>query len=78
MAGLQLRDRRTTSSLGIRFGGSIMKVGDLITHNPTGAVGTIVEDNGHSVYVVWCVDPMNGMGGMGEFISKLFIEVVKK
>jgi hypothetical protein len=55
-----------------------MKVGDLITHNPTGAVGTIVEDNGHSVYVVWCVDPMNGMGGMGEFISKLFIEVVKK
>jgi hypothetical protein len=54
-----------------------MKVGDLITHNPTGAVGTIVEDNGHSVYVVWCVDPMNGMGGMGEFISKIFIEEVK-
>ena len=58
--------------------GDTMQVGDLITHNPTGAVGTIVEDNGHSVYVVWCVDPMNGMGGMGEFISKLFIEVVKK
>ena len=54
-----------------------MKVGDLITHTPTGAVGTIVEDNGHSVYVVWCVDPMNGMGGMGEFISKIFIEEVK-
>ena len=78
MAGLQLRDRRTASSLGNGFGGGIMKVGDLITHNPTGAVGTIVEDNGHSVYVVWCVDPMNGMGGMGEFISKIFIEVVKK
>ena len=54
-----------------------MQVGDLITHNPTGAVGTIVEDNGHSVRVLWCVDPMNGMGGMSEIISKLFIEGVK-
>ena len=54
-----------------------MQVGDLITHNPTGAVGTIVEDNGHSVRVLWCVDPMNGMGGMSEIISKLFIEEVK-
>ncbi len=55
-----------------------MKVGDLITHNPTGAVGTIVDDNGHSVRVLWCVDPMTKIGGMSEVISKLFIEVKKK
>jgi hypothetical protein len=53
-----------------------MKVGDLITHRPTGAIGTIIEDNGHSVYVLWCVDPMESMGGQGEYISKLFIEEV--
>ena len=50
-----------------------MQVGDLITHNPTGAVGTIVEDCGHSVRVLWCSDPL---GGTSEFISKLFIEVI--
>lgn len=55
-----------------------MKVGDLITHNPTGAVGTVVEDCGHSVRVLWCIDPLDSMGGQGEFISKLFIEVVKE
>ncbi len=55
-----------------------MQVGDLITHNPTGAIGTIVEDNGHSVRVLWCFDPIHDMGGMSEVISKLFIENLKK
>ena len=55
-----------------------MKVGDLITHNPTGAVGTIIESNDNSVRVLWCVDPMTKIGGMSEVISKLFIEVKKK
>ena len=54
-----------------------MKVGDLITHNPTGAVGTIIESNDNSVRVLWCVDPMIKNGGMSEVISKLFIEVKK-
>ena len=31
-----------------------MQVGDLITHNPTGAVGIIIEERGNSVCVVWC------------------------
>ncbi len=55
-----------------------MKVGDLITHNPTGAVGTVIESNHNSVRVLWCVDPIHDMGGMSEIISKLFIEVKKK
>jgi len=54
-----------------------MQVGDLITHNPTGAVGTIIESNHNSVRVLWCVDPMTKIGGMSEVISKLFIEVKK-
>ncbi len=55
-----------------------MQVGDLITHNPTGAVGTVIESNDNSVRVLWCVDPMTKIGGMSEVISKLFIEVKKK
>ena len=34
-----------------------MQVGDLITHNPTGAVGIIVEERTGSVCVAWCSDP---------------------
>ena len=52
-----------------------MQVGDLITHNPTGAMGVIVEDIGHSVRVIWSKDPMNWNGE--EYISKLFIENLK-
>ena len=55
-----------------------MKVGDLITHNPTGAVGTIVYEHGDTVIVLWCSDPVNGEEGYEEAISKLFIEDLKE
>ena len=54
-----------------------MQVGDLITHNPTGAVGIIVEDFGRTVCVVWCYDPTNGAEGYNEIIEKMFIENLK-
>ncbi len=53
-----------------------MKVGDLITHTPTGAIGTIIESHHNSVRVLWCIDPFVGVGGMSEYISKLFIKEV--
>ena len=54
-----------------------MKVGDLITHKPTGAVGIIVEENGTSVCVVWNYDPLWKDEGEEEWISKFFIENLK-
>ncbi len=51
-----------------------MQVGDLITHRPTGAVGTIIADYGSRVLVYWCVD---GDGDYEEFIEKMFIENLK-
>ena len=33
-----------------------MQVGDLITHIPTGGVGTIIANHGHRVLVYWCVE----------------------
>ena len=39
--------------------GIVMNIGDLITHNPTGAVGTIIADYGDRVVVYWCVDGDN-------------------
>tara|TARA_B100000902_G_C26923008_1_gene722620 strand:- start:412 stop:573 length:162 start_codon:yes stop_codon:yes gene_type:complete len=53
-----------------------MQVGDLITHNPTGAVGTIIADYGSRVLVYWCVDGVNG--DYEEVIPKMFIENLKK
>jgi hypothetical protein len=58
------------------FGGS-MQVGDLITHRPTGAVGTIIADYGSRVLVYWCVDGDDD-GDYEEFIEKMFIENLKK
>ena len=55
-----------------------MKVGDLITHKPTGAVGIIVDESEHSVCVMWCTDPMNGMEGEEEWLTKIFIENLKE
>jgi len=55
-----------------------MQVGDLVTHNPTGAVGIIVEESGTSVCVVWCSDPLHKDEGEEEWISKLFIENLKE
>ena len=40
-----------------------MQVGDLVTHKPTGSVGIVVDESEHSVCVVWCTDPLNGMEG---------------
>ena len=54
-----------------------MNIGDLITHNPTGAVGTIIADYGYSVLVYWCVDGDND-GDYEEVIEKMFIENLKK
>ena len=54
-----------------------MKVGDLVTHKPTGAVGIIVDERYHHVCVAWCVDPMNGMEGEEEWLTKLFIDKTK-
>ena len=54
-----------------------MQVGDLVTHKPTGSVGIIVDESEHSVCVVWCTDPMNGMEGEEEWITKVFIENLK-
>ena len=54
-----------------------MQVGDLVTHKPTGAVGIIVEENGTSVCVVWCSDPLHKDEGEEEWISKFFIENLK-
>ena len=52
-----------------------MQVGDLITHNPTGAVGIIVEDKGHSIRVLWCFHPAHKTSITCSTVSKLFIEV---
>jgi len=54
-----------------------MKVGDLVTHQPTGAVGIIVEETERSVCVVWSVDPRHGAEGEEEWISKIFIDNLK-
>jgi len=51
-----------------------MKVGDLITHSPTGAVGIIIEERLGSVCVVWCSDPVDNCEGEEEWIAKVFIE----
>ena len=55
MAGLQLRDRRTTSSLGIRFGGS-MKVGDLVMY--MGHVGILLgrDSLSNDHWEVWFIE----------------------
>ena len=57
--------------------GIVMNIGDLITHNPTGAVGTIIADYGDRVAVYWCVDGDND-GDYEEIIEKMFIENLKK
>ena len=54
-----------------------MQVGDLITHNPTGAVGTIIADLGHAVEVYWCVDGEED-GDWCEVIAKIYIEVINE
>ena len=54
-----------------------MQVGDLVTHKPTGSVGIVVDESQHSVCVVWCTDPMNGMEGEEEWLEKGFIESLK-
>ena len=54
-----------------------MKVGDLVTHKPTGAVGIIIEENGTSVCIVWNYDPLHKDEGEEEWISKFFIENLK-
>ena len=54
-----------------------MQVGDLVTHQPTGAVGIIVEETERSVCVVWSVDPRHGAEGEEEWISKIFIDNLK-
>ena len=54
-----------------------MQVGDLITHRPTGAVGIIVDESESSVCVMWGTDPLNGMEGQEEWLSKIFIENLK-
>jgi len=62
----------------LQAGGS-MQVGDLITHNPTGAVGIIVEERTGSVCVVWCYDPcIEGLDGEEEWIAKVFIDEFAK
>tara|TARA_Y100001973_G_scaffold68554_1_gene100063 strand:- start:35 stop:211 length:177 start_codon:yes stop_codon:yes gene_type:complete len=55
-----------------------MQVGDLVTHEPTQAVGIIVEVSGTSVCVVWNYDPIHKSEGEEEWISKLFIENLKE
>ena len=54
-----------------------MQVGDLITHNPTGAVGIVIEERVGSVCVVWCSDPANKSEGEEEWIAKVFIDQLK-
>ena len=54
-----------------------MQVGDLVTHNPTGAVGIVVEERTGSVCVVWCCDPLDCCEGEEEWIAKVFIEDLK-
>tara|TARA_R100000388_G_C7139648_1_gene109324 strand:+ start:290 stop:466 length:177 start_codon:yes stop_codon:yes gene_type:complete len=54
-----------------------MKVGDLVTHRPSGAVGIIIEETGTSVCVVWNHDPVHHAEGEEEWISKFFIENLK-
>ena len=55
----------------------MMKVGDLVTHRPTGAVGIIIVEDASSVCVVWNYDPVNKSEGEEEWISKFFIENLK-
>ena len=56
-----------------------MQVGDLITHNPTGAVGTIINDFGDRVEVFWCTGGIfDAETGVTEIIEKLFISDMKK
>ena len=54
-----------------------MKVGDLVTHRPTGAVGIIIVEDESSVCVVWNYDPLHKDEGEEEWISKFFIENLK-
>ena len=54
-----------------------MQVGDLITHNPTGALGTIIADYGSAVLVYWCGDGDDD-GDYEEMIEKMFIDNLKK
>lgn len=68
---------RDSLVLFINSGEDSMKVGDLVTHRPTGAVGIIIEESGTSVCVVWNYDPLHKDEGEEEWISKLFIENLK-
>jgi hypothetical protein len=54
-----------------------MKVGDLITHRPSEAVGIVIEETKSSICVVWCSDPLDGREGEKEWISKVFVENLK-
>ena len=55
-----------------------MQVGDLITHNPTGAVGTIVAVWGNKVRVHWCTHGDDPNVTVDEIIEMMFIENLKK
>jgi hypothetical protein len=68
---------RDSMVLFINSGGVSMKVGDLVTHRPTEAVGIIVEVSETSVCVVWNYDPLHKDEGEEEWISKFFIENLK-
>ena len=54
-----------------------MKVGDLVTHRPTGAIGIIIREYTYWFCVVWYSDPMYGKEGQEDFIEKEFVEEVK-
>ena len=54
-----------------------MKVGDLVTHEPTGSVGIIIEETERSICVVWCHDPVHNDEGQEEWLSKVFVDHVK-
>ena len=68
---------RDSLVLFINSGEDSMKVGDLVTHRPTEAVGIIVQVSGTSVCVVWNYDPLHKDEGEEEWISKFFIENLK-
>ena len=50
-----------------------MQVGDLITHNPTGAVGTIVAVWGTKVRVHWCTHGDDPDVTVDEIIEMMFM-----
>jgi len=75
VAGLQLRDKRTASSLGDRFGGN-MQVGDLVKRRNNGDLALVLRISS-STELGWNMEVMRCDCGNIQYVWDYQYEVVK-